>query len=144
MIVDTREDLRQKIYQVIIEKCYIKKNDFVPNTIINMGKNSVDNIYAEDLILCSANIIGLSQNYAANQFPYKTYFDSDVSPFLIPIVFILFILHMVKLIYQQIKNSILFLLKRPIIKYETNSKKTLTAQQFADIMISILDKYQEE
>lgn len=142
--METAEILRQKIYKVIRKDGCISSKDFSSYLIINDGKHEFFGIKAEYMIYHSADAINLPIDYFAKNFPYEKYFEDEGDALFIPLVPFLIIFCVVSEFYRFFKNIILLLFKRPTMKYKKYIKSSLTAQQFADIMIDFLEEYQKE
>ncbi|MDI2091885.1 hypothetical protein [Commensalibacter oyaizuii] len=142
--METVEILRQKIYKEICKDGFIPSEDFSSDLIINDGKYEFFGIKAECMIYHSADAINLPIDYLAKNFSYEEYFEDEGDALFIPFVPFLIIFCAVSEFYRFFRNIILLLFKRPIVKYKKYVKPPLTAQQFADIMIGFLEKYQQD
>lgn len=138
----------QKIYEIIIKEGRIPLNDFSPNIIINQGKYEFFDIEAESLIYHCADAIDLSPDYLEKYFPYDTYFEEEKKSILDIFIPLLLIYWILIIIYEYLKRGIQLLLKIPINEAKKeepiiNTKPSLTASQFADIMFDLLKNYQK-
>lgn len=68
--MNTKDNLRFKIYRAIRKEDCIPFKEFSPDIIINKGKYEFFGEDAEDLIFNSAKAINLPIKYFAEYFPY--------------------------------------------------------------------------
>ncbi|MDI2113964.1 hypothetical protein [Commensalibacter nepenthis] len=122
------QKIRQIIYDRICYDGYISSEIFTPDMIINNEEYEFYGSHAEFLIYHCADDIKLPIEYL-KYFPYDEYFFEET-----PFTGVVLIVRYLKNILNKYFNYDL----------KIEKKRSITASQFADIMIDIWEQYQRE